>query len=149
MIHYGMPEKPQSFESHTKWDPWFHFFLAPLALIFFFASVYELWKNPSWTTGAHVLMAVWAIVFVFKMRIYSLKVQDRVIRLEERLRMERLLTESMKARIPELTERQLIALRFASDGELAGIVEKTLSQKLDPKQIKQAIQSWRPDFWRV
>jgi len=76
-------------------------------------------------------------------------VQDRVIRLEERLRIDRLAPASLSSRAYELTEQQLIALRFASDSELPGLVEKTLANKLPPKAIKAAIQSWRPDYWRV
>jgi hypothetical protein len=142
-------KKPQTLQNHAKLDPPFHFFLAPIALILVIGSIYLLITNPGWMSAAHVLLASWAAVAIFKIRLYSLKVQDRVIRLEERLRMEKLLPEPLKSRIYELTERQLIALRFASDGELPGLVEKTLKDNLNPKAIKQAIQSWRPDYWRV
>jgi hypothetical protein len=112
-------------------------------------AVYHLTQGIDAESIAHVLVAVWAVVAVFKIRLYSLKVQDRVIRLEERLRMEKLLPESLKPKYLQLTERQLIALRFASDAELPALVEKTLAGNLEPKAIKQQIQTWRPDFWRV
>lgn len=142
-------KKPQTFENHAKVDPAFHFFLLPGALIMLIAVIADAVRNFSWMSVAHVLVVVWAIVAVFKIRVYALKVQDRVIRLEERLRMEELLAEPFKSRIGDLTERQLIGLRFASDAELPGLVEKTLAGNLDLKQIKQSIQNWRPDYWRV
>ena len=80
---------------------------------------------------------------------YSAKVQDRVIRLEERLRLQSLAPDAFKARIPELTVRQLVALRFASDSEVTALATKALDENLAPKQIKALIQNWRPDFHRV
>jgi hypothetical protein len=147
-------KKPQNLQNHAKLDPPFHFFLAPVALVLLVAAVTRAIHNGF--DGDHIVWSIvlilgglWVLVATFKMRLYSLKVQDRVIRLEERLRMQELLSTSLKARVYELTEQQLIALRFASDGELPVLVEKTLSGNLPPKAIKQAIQSWRPDYWRV
>src|SRR5277367_915817 len=142
-----MEKKPQTLQNHGKLDPAFHFFLAPVAMILLIGAIYHLVKRPDWMSAAHVLLALWAAVAIFKIRLYALKVQDRVIRLEERLRMEKLLPEPLKSRTYELTEQQFIALRFASDGELPALVEKTLKDHLAPKAIKQAIQSWRPDYW--
>lgn len=144
-----MAEQQQSLQNHTKWDPPFHFFLGPVGLVLVIASIVNLVRNPDLTNGWIVLGMIWLLIMLFRVRVYSLKVQDRLIRLEERLRMERVLSGPLKGRIAELTEGQCVALRFASDGELPALVEKTLAGKLDQKQIKQSIQTWRPDYFRV
>lgn len=144
-----MPEKPQTFQNHARLDPAFHFFLVPVALILLIGAIVNLVRNFGWSSGWHALAMIWATVAVFKMRLYALKVQDRIIRLEERLRLQAVLPDRLKDRIGELSETQLIGLRFASDAELPALVEKTLSANLGQQQIKQAIQIWRPDYWRV
>ena len=145
-----MSEKhPQTLANHAKIDPIFHYVIGPLSFICFGWAVYFAVHR---TTGAHiwaVVLSLTIVLLVFRCRIYALKVQDRVIRLEERLRLSALLPESLRARIQELTEAQLIALRFASDEEVPSLVEKTLRENLEPKAIKQAINSWRADYWRV
>lgn len=144
-----MERKPQNLKNHTKWDPAFHFFLAPLGLALLIGAIVNAVKNPGTSAYVHAVAGLWAFVAIFKMRLYSLKVQDRVIRLEERLRMAGLLQEPLKSKSVGLTESQYIALRFASDAELPGLVEKTLASNMSSKDIKQAIQNWRPDYWRV
>jgi hypothetical protein len=141
--------EPQNLKNHTMLDPPFHFFLAPVGIALLILSILDLVRNPGWMTGIHVLVVVWIIVAIFKLRIYALKVQDRVIRLEERLRLAGVLPVAMQARIGDLSCDQLIGLRFASDAELPGLVEKTLSGNWSRKQIKEAVQNWRPDTWRV
>jgi hypothetical protein len=141
--------KPQTYANHARFDPWFHFFLAPIALIILIASIVHLVRHPHAWGVVHVVLAFALFMLVFKVRSYALKVQDRVIRLEERLRLAGLLPEPLRSRIADLDVRQLIALRFASDAEIPGLVERTLNEKLTQKQIKQAIQNWRPDNFRV
>jgi hypothetical protein len=147
---------PQSFANHTRFDPLFHFFLVPvfaialvMALIHFFRHMGHSGLHGNLHSFFLIVLAVAALVLVFKTRLYALKVQDRVIRLEERLRLMQILPEPLRSRIPDLTEDQLCGLRFASDGEVARLAERALNEKLSRKQIKQAIQNWRPDYWRV
>ena len=141
--------KPQNFANHGRFDPWYHFFLAPVFLIMLIASIVHLVRHPHPRESVHVVVAFAFSFLLFKLRTYPFKVQDRVIRLEERLRLATLLPEPLRARIDELDIRQLIALRFASDPEIPALVERTLNEKLAPKQIKQAIQNWRADNFRV
>jgi hypothetical protein len=144
-----MAQEQQSFKNHARMDPAFHGFLAPGALLLLGFAIYGLIRQPDGWAALRCFGVVWAIVLMFKVRLYSLKVQDRVIRLEEHLRLAQLLPDATRTRIAELSERQLIALRFASDAELPGLVQKTLDGKWDSKQIKQSIQTWRPDHFRV
>lgn len=141
--------KPQTYANHTRFDPLFHYFLAPVLLITLIATVVHLVRHPHFGSAWHVVLAFALIVLAVKARTYALKVQDRVIRLEERLRLATLLQEPLRSRIGELQERQLVALRFASDAEVPALVERTLKENLTQKQIKQAIQVWRPDYFRV
>ncbi|MBL8212368.1 MAG: hypothetical protein JNK87_16755 [Bryobacterales bacterium] len=139
----------QSFSSHTKWSPPFHFFLTP---ILFFNVLYQgriLMRDLSFDAMWSVAVASALLVGAFLIRIYSLKVQDRLIRLEERLRMKELLAPALYQRALQLTEKQLVALRFASDEELAARVTEALDQNLEPKQIKERVKNWRPDHFRV
>jgi hypothetical protein len=144
-----MAQQPQSLKNHAKFDPSFHFFLAPVALAFLIATIVQAVRQPGWYTAAHILVALWALVALFKIRVYALKVQDRVIRLEERLRLKELAPAPLQGRIGDLTEDQLIGLRFASDGEAAELAQRALAGNWKRKQIKEAIQNWRPDYWRV
>jgi len=149
-------KEPQTYANHVRWDPLFHFFVLPvfalgvlMSLIHFFAHITEGDFRDHFHAFLLILLAFALLVAVLKTRLYALKVQDRVIRLEERLRLSQLLSEPLRSRIPELTEDQLIGLRFASDAEVPKLVERALTEKLNRKQIKQAIQNWRPDYWRV
>lgn len=139
----------QSFSNHAKFDPAFHFVLMPIAAANFFTQVVGLVRIPSASGAWQTILAIAAIIAVLKFRIYALKVQDRVIRLEERLRLASLLPASAHPRIAELTESQLVALRFASDAELPDLFERTVTGRLTGKNIKKAISTWRPDTYRV
>ena len=144
-----MPADAQNFKNHARLDPAFHFFLLPVAGINVLASLWHLWQYPGLSAGWLVILAIAGAVAVVKIRTYPLKAQDRVIRLEERLRLAQLLPAAQRSRIPELTEQQLIALRFAPDAELPALVEKALAANMPAKEIKQAIVNWRADYFRV
>jgi hypothetical protein len=144
-----MAQKEQSFANHRRFDPMFHGFLAPLALLFVIAAIVRLVQSPDWWSVVRVIGSIWAVVLTLKIRLYALRVQDRIIRLEERLRMAQLLPEPMRGRVGEFSEAQLIGLRFASDAELAGLCNSALAGNWDQTQIKKSIQTWRPDYWRV
>lgn len=145
-----MAEKvPQSLSNHARFDPPFHFFVLPVFAITVIVAIVDLVRYPSLSAAWLVVLALAAATAVVKMRTYALKVQDRVIRLEERLRLAILLDKPLRARITELSESQLVGLRFASDAELPALTARTLSEKLSRAEIKKAVTQWRPDYWRV
>jgi len=141
--------KPQSYANHARMDPPFHFFLAPLLIVALILSIISLVRHPGLDSILWMLLAVALLLTAEKARSYALKAQDRVIRLEERLRLSMLLPEAARPRIAELTEPQLIALRFASDAELPPLAMRSLNEGLTMKQIKSSIQSWRADNFRI
>jgi hypothetical protein len=141
---------PQTLKNHARIDPGFHFFLLPVTMINAIISIVNLVKEPGLRQGWMLVLAVAAVVAVFKIRTYALKAQDRVIRLEERLRMARVLNEPLRSRaIDQLTESQCVALRFASDAELPELVAKALTSQMKNADIKKSIVQWRPDYFRI
>lgn len=145
-----MAEKiPQTFANHARLDPPFHLFILPVFAISLIITIVHLIMHPGLHSAWVVVFILAAAIAVTKTRTYALKVQDRVIRLEERLRLAILLDKPLRGRINELSESQLVGLRFASDAELPALVERALSQKMSNKEIKKAIVQWKPDYWRV
>jgi hypothetical protein len=140
---------PQTLANHVRLDPPFHFFVLPVFAISWVISVVVLVHHFGFLHFWIVVFNTALIVAVLRVRLYALKVQDRVIRLEERLRLAALLPDSLRPQIAKLREDQLIALRFASDDEVPALVERTLSANLSRTDIKKAIKNWRPDYWRV
>lgn len=145
-----MPE-PQSYKNHTRLDPPFLFAMIGLLFNLVFAITYLVRHYPehAYLSLWWIIMSLVLIVIGLKTRTYALKAQDRVIRLEERLRLAALLPPTDLARSNALTESQLIALRFASDTELPALTKRTLDESLTQKQIKEAIVAWKPDHFRV
>lgn len=145
-----MKGEPQNYANHGKRPP-VPFLVAWFATTAAAASfLIRLFVDFRVETLALFLTAAGASVGIPLARRFALGVQDRVIRLEERLRMERLLPGDLKSRIEDLTTDQLIGLRFASDAELSGLVRRVLDGELtDRKAIKQAVEDWRADHQRV
>lgn len=144
-----MPE--QNFANHTRFVPLFHFFVMPVMVLNFFFSIYRWWKGGFSVGGFEsVLLAAGLVGGFLAARMMAMTVQDRVIRLEERLRYERVLPADLKPRIGEFTVAQLVSLRFASDAELPTLARKVLDEKMsERKAIKQMVKTWRPDFLRA
>ncbi|HEY0162860.1 MAG TPA: DUF6526 family protein [Edaphobacter sp.] len=143
---------PQNLRNHSRVDPAIHFFVVPVLLINVVVAIWQAvvhWNNLRAFCLWWIVVAIALVIVAAKTRMNALKVQDRIIRLEEHLRLATLLPAEQKVHIPELTTPQLIALRFASDEELPALVHKTLTRNLEPKQIKESITHWRADHERV
>ena len=144
-----MAAQVQSYGNHTRWHPIFHYIIGPLFLLNVIFAIVLLVRRPGWITAWTLVMSIALLMLTFLVRINPLRVQDRVIRLEERLRLAILVDKPLRAHIVELTESQLVGLRFASDAELPALAARALSEKLSKAEIKKAITQWRPDYWRV
>jgi hypothetical protein len=145
-----MAAPAQSYASHTRWHPLFHFFLVPVMAINFIWSIVLCYQYPGWTQCWWVVVSLALVVMMFLVRTNSLKVQDRLIRLEEQLRCQRLLPADLAQRTSAMRVGQYIALRFASDEELEGLVTEVVEGRLTtPADIKRAIKNWRADYFRV
>ncbi|MBK8790459.1 MAG: hypothetical protein KA743_11470 [Geothrix sp.] len=141
--------KPQTFANHRRLEPIQHFVVTPVLLITWIATIWHAWKYPSLHSTWVAVAAFILLLAALQTRMYALKVQDRLIRLEETLRMQRLLPTELTERIAELSPKQLVGLRFAADAELADRVREALDEHLDGEAIKKRIQVWRPDTFRV
>lgn len=140
----------QNFENHAKFVPAFHFFVAPVFLLNIVWAIIRVVRAFSFGTIVSLLVAVALFLLAFTARTFALRVQDRVIRLEMRLRMQQLFPLDLRGRIPEFTLDQLVSLRFASDAELPDLARKVLEEKLtDRKAVKKLIRDWQPDFLRA
>ena len=141
----------QNLANHTKFFPLFHFFVLPVLLVNLGVQIY--WLKEFWNTFRgifNVLLALTLIAGFLSARRFALSVQDRVIRLEERLRYQRLLPADLQLRIEEFTVAQLVSLRFASDAELPALARKVLDEKMqERKAIKQLVKNWKPDYLRA
>jgi hypothetical protein len=145
-----MAEETQTFATHRRWIPAWHFFALPVLTINVFVVAMQTWRAPSLINGWAVLVAVALVTGIFISRSMPLRAQDRIIRLEERIRLERVLPGDMRGRIGNLTAEQFIGLRFAPDDEVPELTKRALNGELNTRaDIKRAIRNWRPDHMRV
>lgn len=145
-----MAESVQSFDNHAKMVPLYHYWATAFLIT---PTLYFLVQTVTSFSMTHVMflsLAIGVNIIGLFSRLFPLGVQDRVIRLEERLRMERVLPQELKARINDVGTDHLIGLRFASDDELADLVRRVLDGELATrKDVKAAVKSWRPDHQRI
>ena len=145
-----MAEAVQNYKNHARLFPPFHFFVLPVFLINVIVSAWLLYRTPSGFGVWQLVVAVALFLAALTARIMALAVQDRVIRLEMRLRMREVLPQELHARIPDITREQYVALRFASDAELPGLLRRILAGELNTQaEIKKAIVHWQPDYLRA
>ena len=143
-------ERTQNFGNHTQWTPIFHFAASPLALVYFVWSIWRLVLAPNADTAYMVVGATALVTGVFAARLMALKVQDRVIRLEERIRLARVLPADLQQHINGIRAGHLVALRFASDSELPELVRTILKDPaIKPNELKQRVKNWQADFFRA
>ena len=143
---------PQNLKNHGKIDPQFHYVLFFVLIANLVFAVFHLvhHREDAYISSAwYLALSLAAFIPWMKLRTYPLKVQDRVIRLEERLRLQALAPAEWHAQIYRLTEDQLIGLRFAADDEVVELAKQALEQNLNRKQIKERIQNWRADEFRI
>lgn len=141
---------PQSFQNHARLVPLYHYVTFPMILAVAVWSVVQLGRAPSVDRLFLLLMALGLALAAYWARAFATRLQDRVIRLEERLRMERLLSDELRGRIGDFTVDQLVALRFASDEEMEALAGRVLADGIDDrKAIKSMVRSWRADHERV
>lgn len=146
----AMAEPRQDYATHTRWVPGYHFVTAPLVATYLLWALYRAATLRD-AASVHALVGALALFGVYAFaRLFPLKAQDRVIRLEERLRLAMLLPDDLRPRIPELRARHLVALRFASDAEAPELVRWVLANpEASQKAIKLRIRDWRADHFRV
>jgi Family of unknown function (DUF6526) len=145
-----MAERVQTYKNHPRLLPAYHFFVLPVLLLNVLNEVRRAWRNPSEGSLFVVVVAAALFTLAYLSRTQTLTVQDRVIRLEMRLRLERILPPELQTRIQDLTHRQLVALRFASDAELPVLVREILDGKLTTgKEIKLRVKNWQGDWLRA
>lgn len=142
--------KVQNYSNHARYFPFLHFFLMPLFLLVLVILGYRTFNGMEAGNLFPFVVIVLLMLTNLAARLQALKAQNRLIRLEEFIRYDRVLSTELAARARDLPVGRIIALRFASDRELPGLVERVLAGDFkDNKELKQAITEWRADLYRV
>jgi Family of unknown function (DUF6526) len=145
-----MADTPQTFANHTRWQPPIHFFVLPVLLINVIWTIVVFVQAPNWNAGWAIVVSLALVVLMTYVRVNPLKAQDRIIRLEEKLRYQQLLSPAVCQQASGLSPGQIIALRFAGDDELEELVTAVAAGKFrKTSDIKRAIKHWRADTFRV
>lgn len=140
----------QNYDNHVRYYPLVHFVLVPILIFNIVWQAVRLYQEPDWDRAEWLLMAFALMILNLAARLQALKAQDRVIRLEENIRYKEILPEDLAKQASNLKVGQILALRFASDGELPELIQKALRGEMQSsKEIKQAIKTWRGDYLRV
>jgi hypothetical protein len=143
-------DKPQSFENHARYVPMYHGVAFGIFVVNFFWSLYRLVVDFSIATVIGLLLAFGFLLLLFYARRFALTVQDRVIRLEMRVRLHRVLPPDLQPEVDRFSLDQLISMRFASDAELPALARKVLADHItDRKAIKQLVKNWQADYLRI
>lgn len=145
-----MQQHDQTYENHTRWFPLQHFVIGPVLLLLLVYRIFRLVQNPDIDNAVWIVVIIVMALISVAARLQALRVQDRVIRLEERLRYKELLSPELLKKSEKLTLSQILALRFASDEELPGLIERVLAGEItQSRDIKKSVRNWRADYLRA
>lgn len=144
-----MADAPQTYRNHVRWFPPFHFFVLPVLLVNFLNAGRHLYQSPSITTIWGLVLALALMMLAVLTRVMVISVQDRVIRLEMRLRLRNCLPPDMQSKINDFTREQLVGMRFASDEEMPELARDVLTGNLKQREIKKRVKNWQADWLRA
>jgi hypothetical protein len=140
----------QTYATHRRWHPWYHFVIVPVFTINGIVALWIAGRDRSPLSFWNAVVALALIGMSILLRTYGLRNQDRIIRLEERMRLATMLPPDLRDRINDLRMGDLLALRFCSDEELPDVTRRILAGELKGRDaIKRAVKNWRPDYHRL
>ncbi|HKO54486.1 MAG TPA: DUF6526 family protein [Thermoanaerobaculia bacterium] len=143
-----MPD--QNYASHRAYDPKYHFIAVPILAINVLVALYFAYRSQRPVAYWSAAVALALVLLAISVRAWATRLQDRIIRLEEQLRLQRVLPEDLRSRVGELTTGQLVSLRFCDDAEVPELTRAVLAGELRGREdIKKRIAAWRADHHRV